>query len=801
VTLTSPGGEIFVKDLLGCIPGYQSCDSVAETASITHYVGENLPPYISFSGGMDVGVPAANVQETSLDFAALNPPVVSQWVLFPSFFHDLDLFYYTPCSSDPDGGEPSPCGTAGMTFADIRAFWTPANLSIVSGNNQSLAPGTTAGAALAVSVANDYPQAVSGAVVTFTINAGTGGASGTFNGAATAQVATNSNGLATAPALTANSLPGTFGVTAATGGLSTAFSLTITQSTTPAALTITSGNNQTITAGSTAPTALAVSVSNQSGAPLSGVTITFTANAGSGGACGTFNGAATAQVATNSNGLATAPALTANSSAGTFTVSAATGNLSTAFSLTVTPSTIPAALTITSGNNQTITAGSTAPTALAVSVSNQSGVPLSGVTITFTANTGTGGASGTFNGAATAQVVSNASGIATAPALTANSSAGTFTVKAATAGLSTNFSLIITALPAPGSLTITTGNYQSVAAGLSAGIPLAVSVFDQHGLALPNATVIFTVNTGAAGETGTFNGSPSASVLTNTSGIATAPALTVNDVAGPFSVTASTGGLSTTFYLNVGSLTPPFGSVDTPANNTSGVTGAVSVTGWALSPIGVQSVAIWRDPIPSEGSNLIYVGNATIVPGTRPDVATAHPGYPCNNCGWGYQLLTNELPNSNDQTGIGNGTYTLHILVTDNTGQTTDIGSTTFGAANAGSIIPFGTIDTPTPGQTVSGTIVNFGWALTPQPNLIPLNGSTIWVFIDNVRVGNPVYSQYRADIATLFPGLQNSNGAVGYYYIDTTKLTNGLHTIAWSVTDNAGNAQGIGSRYFIVMN
>jgi hypothetical protein len=694
VTLTSPGGEIFVKDLLGCIPGYQSCDSVAKTASITNYVGENLPPYISFSGGMDAGVPPANVQETSLDFAALNPPVVSQWVLFPSFYHDLDLFYYTPCSSDPDGGEPSPCGTAGMTFADMRAFWTPANLSIVAGNNQSVAPGTTAGTALAVSVTNDYPQAVSGAVVTFTISSGTGGASGTFNGAGSAQVVSNSNGLATAPALTVNSLPGTFSVTVST-----------------------------------------------------------------------------------------------------------TGGPSTVFSLTVLPSTTPAALTITSGNNQTIAAGSMAPTALAVSVTNQSGTPLSGVTITFTANAGTGGASGTFNGAATAQVLSNASGIATAPALTANSSAGTFTVTAATGGLSSSFSLTITALPAPGSVTITTGNYQSIPAGLSAGTPLAVSVLDQHGLALPNATVIFSVDAGAAGESGTFTGSTSASVLTNAGGMATAPTLTVNDVAGPFSVTASTGGLSTTFYLNVGSPTPAFGNVDTPVNNTSGIAGAVSVNGWALSPIGVQSVAIWRDPIPSEGSSLIYVGNATIVPGTRPDVATAYPGYPCNNCGWGYQLLTNELPNSNDPTGIGNGTYTLHVLVTDNTGQTTDIGGTTFGAANAASIIPFGTIDTPTPGQTVSGTIVNFGWALTPQPNLIPFNGSTIWVFIDNVRVGNPVYNQYRADIATLFPGLQNSNGAVGYYYIDTTKLANGLHTIAWSVTDSAGNAQGIGSRYFIVTN
>ena len=36
---------------------------------------------------------------------------------------------------------------------------------------------------------------------------------------------------------------------------------------------------------------------------------------------------------------------------------------------------------------------------------------------------------------------------------------------------------------------------------------------------------------------------------------------------------------------------------------------------------------------------------------------------------------------------------------------------------------------------------------------------------------------------------------------IDTTTLGNGLHTIAWSASDDAGAADGLGSRYFIVAN
>ena len=80
-------------------------------------------------------------------------------------------------------------------------------------------------------------------------------------------------------------------------------------------------------------------------------------------------------------------------------------------------------------------------------------------------------------------------------------------------------------------------------------------------------------------------------------------------------------------------------------------------------------------------------------------------------------------------------------------------------------------------------------------------NGSTITVFVDGVPLGNPVYNLYRSDIAGLFPGLNNTSGAVGYFTLDTRTLANGMHSIAWSVTDNQGRTDGIGSRYFWVQN
>jgi hypothetical protein len=254
--------------------------------------------------------------------------------------------------------------------------------------------------------------------------------------------------------------------------------------------------------------------------------------------------------------------------------------------------------------------------------------------------------------------------------------------------------------------------------------------------------------------------------------------------------------------------TPPFGFFETPASGTTNVTGAIPVTGWALDNVGVAKVDIYRDPVGSETTGnfgLVFIGTGTFVTGARPDVQAQYPTFPnANRAGWGYQLLTNFLPNS------GNGTFKLHAFAYDTSGNITELNQpsasttgTTIACNNAAAVLPFGTIDTPLQGDTIFGTnYVNFAWALTPQPSMIPTSGSTIFVVIDGaVQGGNPTYNQFRSDIASLFPGYTNSNGAVGFFRINTTTLLNGLHTISWNVTDNNMHAQGIGSRYFMVAN
>jgi hypothetical protein len=258
---------------------------------------------------------------------------------------------------------------------------------------------------------------------------------------------------------------------------------------------------------------------------------------------------------------------------------------------------------------------------------------------------------------------------------------------------------------------------------------------------------------------------------------------------------ASNSPQNVTVYLTVKNSSqelPPFGSFDSPIHGST-VRSSIAVTGWALDDIEVESVKIYRQG----GGDLVYIGDAVFVEGARPDVETAYPDYPYNyRAGWGYMMLTNFLPNN------GNGTYTLAAAAADISGNEVTLGTKTIKVDNAHAEKPFGAIDTPTQGGEAFGSsFINWGWVLTPQPDHIATNGSTIDVYVDGVKLGHPTYNIYRADIANLFPGYANSNGAAGYFPLDTTAYTDGVHTIQWVATDNAGKTDGIGSRYFTIRN
>ena len=245
---------------------------------------------------------------------------------------------------------------------------------------------------------------------------------------------------------------------------------------------------------------------------------------------------------------------------------------------------------------------------------------------------------------------------------------------------------------------------------------------------------------------------------------------------------------------------PPIGVVDTPANGAT-VSGSIAVTGWAVDDIDITTVTVFRDAVAGEAPGLVFIGNASRVDDARPDIEATFPDTPFNyRGGWGYLLLTNFLPNG------GDGAFALRIFANDRDGRQTLLGSAVINGNNSSTTRPFGAIDTPGQGDVISGSSFNnFGWVLVRgQAKASPgfgTPGASVNVVIDGAIVGQPCCWASRGDLDALFPAATYSgvSKALGVFTFNPSALLNGVHTIAWIVTADNGQADGIGSRFFSV--
>ena len=295
-----------------------------------------------------------------------------------------------------------------------------------------------------------------------------------------------------------------------------------------ASIASTAGTPQSAAVGTAFATAFQATVKDQYGNPVSGVSVTFAAPASSAG--GSFAGGGTTTVTTNSAGVATAPAFTANTVAGSYTVTATVAGVSAGatFSLSNLVG-VASSITASAGTPQSAVVGTAFKTALQAVVKDQYGNPVSGVSVTFAAPAS--GAGGSFGSGGTTTVTTNSAGVATAPAFTANTVVGSYTVTATVAGVSAGatFSMINTAVVVS-SITAVSGT------GTYAGTGTLTATLTANGSGLADESVDFTLdNNGTITDLG--------SVITHTNGVAT---LTGVSLAG-FDAGTATGAVGASF--------------------------------------------------------------------------------------------------------------------------------------------------------------------------------------------------------------------------------------------------------------
>lgn len=605
-----------------------------------------------------------------------------------------------------------------------------ASLVVLAGSNQGAIAGTSFATQFQVKALDAGSNPVPGYTVTFT--SPSSGASCGYPSSNTASITTDGSGIATVSCVS-NATLGTYSVIASGSGvLPVSITALTNQAGSASTLTVMAGSPQSATVNTAFATAFQVKLTDAGSNPISGQTITFTAPGS--GATGNFSASATATATTNASGIATAPAFTAGTQAGSYQVTASALSLTTG--LLVTNTAGPAALmTITAGSNQSTAVGTAFATGLAVKVTDQFQNPLSAIAVTFAAPGS--GASGSF--ATSATVNTNASGIATAPTLTANSTPGAYQVTASAGSLSQSFSLSNLTGPAA-NLTIVSGNSQSATIGTAFATALVVKVTDALNNPLQNVAVTFAPPSSGAG--GTF--ASSATVNTDAAGLASSSAYTANTVAGTDAPRASAGALSQTFSLT--NLPGPPATITPTGTPQTGVILQAYATAFSVriadasnNPISGLSVTFTA---PASGATGRFPGSsatATVTTGAN-GVATA-PTFTANGTTGAFVLAATSGSLSVNFNLTNILVQPAGIAVFSGSGQGT-LPNTAFPSSlvarvfdSGGAAVPFASVTFTLPGSGASATFTGGGLTYTTTTDSQGL--ATSLPMVTNLVVGS----------------------------------------------------------------
>jgi adhesin/invasin len=428
----------------------------------------------------------------------------------------------------------------------------PNELVLAGGSGQMGQLGKSFPQNLSVRLANTNGCPLTGnlAGITVEFDAPGSGASGIFpsTGSHSATVGTDAQGTATAPPFTANYTVGNYSVDAQSDYGSVEIGLSNTANGLPAAIAAQDPASQEAAVNAQYATPLQVRVTDANGTSVQGAAVSFAIVPGATGAGASFLGGGQATAVTNADGIATSPPLLANGNPGRFAATASTEGLQAVamFALDnhAATSTLQAASTV--GARAIATVGTRYSHALQARVHDANGQPVEGASVTFAIAAADNGAGAGFLGGTTqAAALTDVNGIATAPPLIANKTAGAYTATAAIAGAQPVTFALENRAGAATAITVGAASGQSTTVGARFPIPLAVTVTDKNGNPVAGAKVIFaTPAKGASGRFTMRGHHRRVAVKTNGKGIAVAPPFAANESTGGYAVTAAVKGTS-----------------------------------------------------------------------------------------------------------------------------------------------------------------------------------------------------------------------------------------------------------------
>ena len=219
------------------------------------------------------------------------------------------------------------------------------------------------------------------------------------------------------------------------------------------------------------------------------------------------------------------------------------------------------------------------------------------------------------------------------------------------------------------------------------------------------------------------------------------------------------------------------------------VSGYVRVIGFALDGNLVSNVDLFVDGT-AEQNRVTAPGGANInIP--RADVIQAFPAYAGTagkDPGWEMSFRA-----ANYSSGI----HTLYIRVTDVTGCCYFLAPRSARIDNSRNQAPFGNVDFPKDGGSVqsNGVLEVTGWALDDR------TVDHVDVLVDGLLERQAVTGIYRPDIAADYPDSPNGLIAGFILNLDSTRMTNGVHTITVKAVDDQGQQGLLGVRRVQVFN